>query len=318
MDSNKIKPCKENIKFECEKCQYVTNKKYNWEKHITTNKHLEIPHVDNFECNACGKKYKDKSGLWRHDKKCSSKHVEPSMTEIACMTTEIFNQNKALTKKIDEISDQNKIIVEQNKELKDENKELKESIKMCSGAKTDRSYNTTNSHSHNTSNSHNTHFNLQFFLNETCKDAINMKDFIKSIVIELSDLKNVQKVGYTDGMTAIITNALDSLDENKRPIHCSDLKRETMYIKEGDVWEKENEEKTNMKDMIRYVEHKNIKKIPEWVDDNPGCTKGDHKDNTTYLKMVQQVTGGNLEKNDENVDKIIHNIAKTVTIDKNV
>jgi hypothetical protein len=118
-------------------------------------------------------------------------------------------------------------------------------------------------------------------------------------------------------MTAIITNALDSLEQNKRPIHCSDVKRETMYIKEGNVWEKENEDKTNMKDMIRYVEHKNINKISEWVDDNPGCTKGDHKDNTTYLKMVQQVTGGDLQKTDENVDKIIHNIAKTVAIDKN-
>ena len=302
------------LKYECEKCQYVTYVKANWEKHITTKKHLEFPNAVNFECNSCGKKYKDKSGLWRHDKKCTEKHTGMSSIEYVKLASMIEGQKKT----IDEISDQNKMIFEQNKELKDENKELKESIKMCSGAKTDRSYNTTNSHSHNTSNSHNTHFNLQFFLNETCKDAINMKDFIKSIVIELSDLKNVQKVGYTDGMTAIITNALDSLDENKRPIHCSDLKRETMYIKEGDVWEKENEEKTNMKDMIRYVEHKNIKKIPEWVDDNPGCTKGDHKDNTTYLKMVQQVTGGNLEKNDENVDKIIHNIAKTVTIDKNV
>lgn len=314
MDSDNIKVCKDSVKFECEKCKYVTNKKYNWEKHITTNKHLEILHVDNFECDACGKKYKDKSGLWRHAKKCSSKQSGLSSIEYVKLASMIEGQKKTM----DEISGQNKMIFEQNKELKDENKELKEAIKMCSGTKTsnNHSHNTTNSHSHNTSNSHNTHFNLQFFLNETCKDAINMKDFIKSIVIELSDLKNVQKVGYTDGMTAIITNALDSLDENKRPIHCSDLKRETMYIKEGDVWEKENEDKTNMKDMIRYVEHKNIKKIPEWVEDNPGCVKSDHKDNTTYLKMVQQVTGGNLEKTEENVDKIIHNIAKTVTIDK--
>jgi hypothetical protein len=312
MGDNKTKMPKEHLKFECEKCQYITNKKYNWEKHVTTVKHLDIIHVsNNFECGACGKKYKDKSGLWRHDKKCSGKHSKLTSFEYVQIASMIEGQQKT----INAISDQNKIIFEQNQELLNENKELKAAAKM-SGSN-NHSHNTTNSHSHNMTNSHNTHFNLQFFLNETCKDAINMKDFIKSIVIELSDLKNVQKVGYTDGMSAIITNALDLLDENKRPIHCSDLKRETMYIKEGDVWEKENEEKSNIKDMIRYVEHKNIKKIPEWVDDNPGCIKGDHKDNTTYLKMVQQVTGGNLQKNDENVDKIIHNIAKTVIIDKN-
>ena len=295
---------------QCEKCNYSTFKKSSWDKHVTSKKHLDEEVVYQYVCEVCDKTYKGKSGLWKHNKICGS--TQPSSSEYLYITTEVINQNKALTK----------MVATQAKLLEDKNKELADAaIKINTAnakASNNHSHNTTNSHSHNTSNSHNTHFNLQFFLNETCKDAINMKDFIKSIVIELSDLKNVQKVGYTDGMTAIITNALDSLDENKRPIHCSDLKRETMYIKEGDVWEKENEEKTNMKDMIRYVEHKNIKKIPEWVDDNPGCTKGDHKDNTTYLKMVQQVTGGNLEKNDENVDKIIHNIAKTVTIDKNV
>ena len=307
---------KENmINLQCEKCDYSTFKKSSWEKHIATKKHQNEGVVYQHICDICNKIYKGKSGLWKHTKTCGSQ--QPSLPEYIHITTEIFNQNKALTQKIDSMSDQNKMIIEQNKELMDENKELKEAIKKSAYASNNNSHNSTNStHSHNMTNSHNTHFNLQFFLNETCKDAINMKDFIKSIVIELSDLKNVQKVGYTDGMTAIITNALDSLDENKRPIHCSDVKRETMYIKEGDVWEKDNEEKTNVKDMIRYVEHKNINKISEWVEEHPGCTKSDHKDNTTYLKMVQQVTGGDLEKTDENVGKIIHNIAKNVAIEK--
>jgi hypothetical protein len=219
------------------------------------------------------------------------------------------------TKVIEIISGQNKIIVEQNKELIEQNKELTEAVKHGIANNANQAH-TTNTHTNSHNNSHNTHFNLQFFLNETCKDAINMTDFIKSIVIEISDLQKVQKLGYADGMSSIISTALDSLDTNKRPIHCSDLKRETVYIKEGNIWEKDNDERTNLKDMIRYVEHKNIKKINEWSKKNPECMKGDHKDNLAYLKMVNQVTGGDLQKSVEHVDKIIHHIAKNVAIDK--
>jgi len=294
----------------CEKCNYATCKKSSWSKHITSKKHLEKEDlVPQHMCDVCDKTYKGKSGLWKHNKVCAIASAKPTETEIAQLTLVIMDRNK----EIDMMNKEIRTMNEKMDTISVQNKELTEVVKQCM---TKVGNTTTNSHNTNSHNSHNSHFNLQFFLNETCKDALNMTDFISSIVIKLTDLQKVQKDGYVDGMTAIISNALDSLDTNKRPIHCSDLKRETMYIKEGDVWEKDNDEKKNMKDMIRFVEHKSIKTIPAWEKNNPECIKGDHKDNVTYLKMVHQVTGGNLQKEDENIDKIIHNVAKTITIEK--
>lgn len=282
--------------YECVKCDYKTCRKSSWNKHVITKKHIGSSSNERYECDICEKSYKDKSGLWRHTKTCVKKNSQEA--DVAHLTVVIVDQNKIIV-------DQNKIIMAQNKEI----------VELAKLGVTNAG-NNANAGNNNTNSNNTNHFNLQFFLNETCKDALNLKDFIKTIVIELSDLKNIQTLGYTDGMSAIISNALDSLDTNKRPIHCSDVKRETMYVKEGDVWEKENEDRTNMKDMIRSVEHKNIIKMPEWVKDNPGCVKSDHKDNTTYLKMMTQVTGGDLTKSEDNVDKIIHKIAKNVIIDK--
>jgi len=279
-----------NNKFFCSKCLYTARRKSSWEKHNISKKHLLDKSLYKYKCETCIKTYKDKSGLWKHSKQCGPKYIS---SDVAHLTTVITGQNK--------------IIEAQNKELVAQSKEIAELAKRSIA---NAGNNITNT------NSNNNHFNLQIFLNETCKDALNLKDFVKSIIIELSDLKSIQTMGYTDGMSNIIVNALDSLDTNKRPIHCSDVKRETMYIKEGDVWEKENGDRSNVKDMIRSVEHKSIIKIPDWIKENPGCVKSNHKDNTTYLKMVNQVTGGDLQKNDENVDKIIHNIARKVVIDK--
>ena len=159
-------------------------------------------------------------------------------------------------------------------------------------------------------------FNLHLFLNIDCKDALSMEDFLKTVVVQLKDLENAQIAGYSDGISSIIVKALRALEINKRPIHCSDLKRKTMYIKEGGEWSKENEDNKRMKDMIRNVEHKTIKKIPDWVKEHPYCVKGTHKDSTQYLQMVEQVSGGDLQKGEENINKIINNIAKEVVIVK--
>ena len=287
LESNDEKPnC---FHFTCTKCRYVANNKRSWVRHISTLKHLSDYDLYPFECKDCGKKYKDASGLWRHSKLCTA---SPEITNDVSKLTEI-------------IIKQCKIIEAQSHEISAQSHDITELTKL------------TIANAGNNNNSNNTHFNLQFFLNETCKDALNLKDFVKSIIIELTDLKKTEAVGYVDGMSSIIVGALDSLDVNKRPIHCSDLKRETMYIKEDDVWEKEDDNMTNMKDMIRSVEHKTIMKLPDWVKANPTCVKGDHKDNTTYLKMIAQVTGGDIEKGKENVDKIIHKIAQNVIIKKN-
>jgi hypothetical protein len=161
-------------------------------------------------------------------------------------------------------------------------------------------------------------FNLQVFLNETCKDALNMVDFVKLMRIELSDLENTAKMGYTDGVSKIFVNGLKELDVHKRPIHCSDFKREILYIKEDNVWEKDNEDKTLMKQAIRQVEHKNIIQIPRWVQAHPDAVKGDDRLNMQYLNIMCQSTGGDLSNSEQNVNKIIRNVAKEVIISKSL
>jgi hypothetical protein len=181
--------------------------------------------------------------------------------------------------------------------------------------------NITNNTINNTNNSHNKTFNLQFFLNETCKDAMNMSDFINSLTIQLSDLENVGKLGFVDGISNIIIKNLEALDVEKRPVHCCDAKRETMYIKDHDKWEKEDNELKQMRELVRYVRDKNISMVNTWRDMYPECVKSDSKKTTQYNKIYMEAfggeTGGEKGTKLEKEEKIISRIAKSVIIDKN-
>jgi hypothetical protein len=168
----------------------------------------------------------------------------------------------------------------------------------------------------NTCNTTNTRFNLNVYLNETCKDAVNMVDFVDSLHLQLSDLEETGKLGYSNGMSRIFINGLKDMDACKRPIHCSDLKRETLYIKEDDVWEKDNEERDKIKKAIRKIEQKNIQQIPIWIKAHPNCVISANRDSTPYLKMVMQSTGGPNADETANMNKIISNIAREVFINK--
>ena len=259
---------------------------------------------------ACGKKYNTKSGLWKHSQKCD-KHAnsknetcetyETYETYETCekyengggtnggggtMTTSTFMMN----------------LLQQNQELQ---KQLLEIAKEGKHVVNNNNNNTTN----------NNNFNLNVFLNETCKDALNMVDFVNSLHLQLTDLEETGKLGHSDGISRIFVNGLKVLDVNKRPIHCSDLKREVLYIKEDNVWEKDDE-KTFITRAINKVEYKNINQIPSWVKAHPECAVSSNKENTKYLKMVIQCTGGTNIDNENNINKIIKNIAKEVVIDK--
>jgi hypothetical protein len=165
-------------------------------------------------------------------------------------------------------------------------------------------------------NSHNKTFNLNFFLNETCKDAMNIMDFVDSLKLQLSDLENLGKLGYVDGISKIIVQNLKSLDETKRPVHCTDSKREVMYIKDDDKWEKENENKQKLRKVIKHVTHKNSKLLKEFKTKYPGCEKSDSKYSDKYDKLIIEAMGGKGDNDLEKEDKIIRNIAKVVIIDK--
>ena len=169
---------------------------------------------------------------------------------------------------------------------------------------------------HNTTNSHNKSFNLQFFLNETCKDAMNIMDFVDSIKLQLCDLENFGKVGYINGISSIIVKNLNLLDETKRPVHCTDTKREVLYVKDEDKWEKENENKPKIRKMIKHVTHKNTKLFKDFKDKYPGCEKSESKYSTNYDKLIVEAFGGKGDNYEEKEDKIIKNILKEIKIEK--
>jgi hypothetical protein len=211
--------------------------------------------------------------------------------------------------------------IEQNIDKKDElinylikeNQEFKNLILEI--VKKDTITNNNNNNNIN-NNSHNKTFNLNFFLNETCKDAMNIMDFVDSLKLQLSDLENLGKLGYVDGISKIIVQNLKSLDETKRPVHCTDSKREVMYVKDDNKWEKENENKQKMRKVIKHVTHKNSKLLKEFKTKYPGCEKSDSKYSDKYDKLIIEAMGGKGDNDLEKEDKIIRNIAKVVIIDK--
>ena len=293
--------------FSCEKCDFITSNKKDFSRHLQTKKHIcnvsqclsmEITPKNPHEC-ACGKIYKDASGLWRHKKKCVETKSEliPQQNDLVIL---LLNQNMELIKQNQEFKDL----------LADQNKNMLELVGKVGG-------NTTNN---NTTNSNNTNnFNLQFFLNEQCKDALNIMDFVNTIKLQLSDLDMIGRVGYTEGMSKIFIRNLKELDIFKRPIHCSDLKRETLYVKDKDAWEKENGENVKIKKAIKGIENKNIKQLPQWRAENPSAEDTDTKKHLEYQHILCESMGGStLEDDDKKHNKIVRNVAKEVVIDKTV
>jgi hypothetical protein len=236
-------------------------------------------------CDICEKPYRSRVGLWKHKKKC------------------FCEENKEL--QLSNISSDKELIIM----LVKQNAELIEIVK-----------NGTNNGINNTTNNTNTNcmnktFNLQFFLNETCKDAMNIMDFVDSIQLQLSDLEKIGEVGYTQGISNIITTNLKALDVNQRPVHCTDKKRETMYIKDEDKWEKEDDNNTKMRKVIKRIANKNITLLPKYREKYPGCQYADSKYSDKYNHTVVEAMGG-VGDDIEKEDKIIHNISKCVVIDK--
>jgi hypothetical protein len=280
-----------NIKyFICEKCDFKCCKKGDYNRHLLTGKHIKLTetntilHQNTSEhiCEQCKKIYKSRVGLWSHKKKC--------LTQEA--TNELSDKNLILT------------LIQQNNELQ------KQILEVCKNV----TINTTNSHN---TNSHNKTFNLQFFLNEECKDALNIAEFVSSIKMDLDDLETTGRLGYVEGVSRIINKNLNDLDQTKRPIHCSDVKREVLYIKNDDQWIKENETKPILTKAIKQIANENIKQIGEWRKKYPDCTDSDSRKNDLYLNIVSNaMSGSTSEEQSTNYEKIITKVAKEVVIEK--
>ena len=311
MFSNKILP-KICSKFYCENCDYGTSKKSSYDDHLISNKHIKsitgnkiLPKIcSEYICDNCEKKYKDNSGLWRHKKKCNQNlnTVIPEKKYLDDTVTEKQENNTNNEQLI-------QYLINENKEFKSLILELVKKDSLINN-------NIVNNNNNNTINSHNKTFNLQFFLNETCKDAMNMSDFINSLTLQLSDLESVGKLGFVDGISNIIIKNLEALDIEKRPVHCCDAKRETMYIKDQDKWEKDDNEMKRMKELVRYVRDKNISMVNIWRDLYPECVKSNSKKTTQFNEIYMESFGGEKGTKKEKEEKIISRIAKAVVIDK--
>ena len=295
------------ILFYCNICMINCNRKSEWDRHIKTKKHIGNKMETNGNQNIsttlscdCGRPYTNRSGLWKHKQKCCESLKDITLVE------QLLKQNNEF-KNI--IIEQNKLFVGQSVELQKQNREMHTQIlEVCKNG----IINTTNN-----VNSHNKTFNLQVFLNEDCKDAMNITDFVDSIKFQLADLEHMGRVGYVDGISNIILKNLKALDITKRPVHCTDQKRETIYIKEAGVWTKEDDDNKNVRKLIKKVAFRNSKCLSLFKGKYPDCITSESKYSDTYSKIVIEAMGGGSKCNDyDSENKIIRKIAKEMTIDK--
>ena len=290
--------------FSCKKCYFNCSKQCDWDRHILTRKHtmeingnkMEIQkNANNNQCDICKKYYKTKSGLWKHKNKC--------IKQKESNTADNINKN-TINLLINEHTDFKNIIIELVKSNTDLQKQMVDVCKNSSKI------------INNNNNSNNKTFNMQVFLNEKCKDAMNLTDFVNSMTLDFSDLEELGELGYVEGISRQMVRKLNEMDVYKRPIHCSDLKRETIYVRDDNVWEKETELYDKLRKSIKYITKKNGDLMIPWRDAHPQCMNLQHPLNDTYLGIMNQAMGGKGDFFDSE-SKIIRKISKSVTIDKN-
>jgi hypothetical protein len=287
--------------FYCECCDYSTSNKKDFGKHLMTLKHkkttngsnievLEVDKIPIFTCE-CSKNFKTHGGLWKHKKKCG---VIETNTEPDVKIIKVYDNDELIN-----------YLIKENQEFK---QLILEIVKKDT-------YHGANNNNNTTTNSHNKSFNLQFFLNETCKDAMNIMDFVESIKLQLSDLERVGELGYVEGISNIIVKNLKDLDVTQRPVHCTDKKRETMYIKDENKWEKDEEQK-KMHKMVRKVADKNARMLPKFKEAHPDCIKSASLYSDQYNKIIMESMGGRGDNDFEKEEKIIKKVSKEVMVEK--
>jgi hypothetical protein len=291
--------------FYCETCDYNTCKKSNWKKHLETKTHSLNKSSNFFNksiiCTLCNKNYKTRTGLWYHSKKCKGTlHTENVEKE----GEDILDNPNLLVELMKQNTEFKNIIIDQNKTIME--------LAKNNSSSNNNSYNNNN----NTNNSHNK-FNLNFFLNEQCKDAMSIKEFIDNIKLNITDLDITREFGLAESISRIFLRNLKELDVYKRPIHCSDLKREVVYLKDENGWMKDDDNKKKLASLIRSISNKNIKQIPEWVAAHPNCKDSSNPHNDKYLMMLSESMGSFSDRENELTQKkIIRNVLKSVVIDK--
>jgi hypothetical protein len=313
--------------YNCENCDFNCCKNNEWMRHISTAKHQNMLKLnileqknsnnENYICNFCNKIYKARNSLWYHKKKCQNINKieinQKQVTEDEEHSSEHSAPNLPFSPSNNEIIEILKVQMLENQELRkfmmEQNKQMMDIVS--------KSNITNNIQNNSNCNNNNNTFNLQFFLNEKCKDALNINEFVDSIKIQMADLENFAHMDYANGISKILLKNFNNLDTYSRPIHCSDSKREILYIKENNCWTKEADDKPILKKAIKQVAFKNIKLINEWVKEHPGCQDPTTKQNVKYNKIVMNsMSGGTVEEQHNNIEQIVKNVTKAVVIDK--
>ena len=306
-------------KYSCEICNYITSDKRDFNKHNITAKHILLTRSEKSEeiksgayiCSKCGKEYKSKQGLWSHTKICNIK--------LPCESNELIINSDDDILSNEPIKNYIMKLLEQNNELKNmfiqQTTELHE--KMDSLAEQPLQQITNNIQNNKITN--NTQFNLNVFLQQTCKDAINMSDFIDSLEINTKSLERTGTHGYVHGISKIFMDGIRKLKVHERPIHCTDLKREVLYIKDNDTWTKDTEDNKQFKKALDTVVHRNMIQIVKWEEENPETSNPESKNYDFYFELARQsMGGGDHDVTARNNDKILKAIAQEVHIDKKV
>jgi len=304
--------------YSCEACDYNTSKKSSYDKHLLTAKHVSLTDLtpkatkscSDHICSSCNKVYRSRVGLWGHKKKCIQA-LPNQKTDVSVplpadalpspLPLPLENIMTTIDEPIPSIN-LNVLVID----LLKQNQELQKQLIELSKEKTIVMNNCNNNNTN--------HFNLQLFLNETCKDALTADQFVENIQITNGDLENVGNQGYVQGITDIIMKQLRTLDVTKRPFHCTDVKRETIYIKDADEWKKDTDEKSKLKNVIEKVATKGRRKVSGWQHSHPEVTVLDSNDYEMNHKILRHTWGdGDTEKLQ---DKVIKNLAKEVHIDR--
>ena len=288
----------------------IADNKTDYERHLTRKKHM-IKHnlINNIQasksntyvCPSCYKSFKCRTSIYKHKAICKSANTSTtSSTSTSATSSSEQNLCEVLAKNF---TNAMLMLFQQNTEFQSK------MIELCKTGGTTQSHNTN---SLNTTNN-NQQYSLNFFLNEQCKDAMNMKDFVNSIQLNLTDLENVGRLGYVEGMSNILIDNLQKTDIYKRPVHCSDVKRETLYVKDDNKWEREGPNHQKMVNAVLAVEHKNVALVNEWAKAHPLCMNSNSRDNETYMKLSKTVTDGEKEGN---IQKVIRKVSKKVAVEK--
>jgi uncharacterized C2H2 Zn-finger protein len=308
--------------YRCESCDFVTTCKRDYERHTRTQKHNDgggkaitpIKAPDGYLCPCCDKLFKSRTSIYKHTPVCKTA-VKPAMSSSVPTPTSAplgvvvpsLPVSEEVTKNFMTMM---MVLFQQNAELHNK------MMEMCKNTGTSNSHNTNcvaNSNNNNNNNNNNNTFNMNTFLNEKCKDAMNMKDFVNSIQVNMTDIENVERLGYVQGMSNIIINNLQKTDVYKRPVHCSDAKCETLlYVKDDNIWEREGPDHPKMMNAVLAVEHKNVVLVNEWAKANPRCMNSQTLENEKYMKLSRVVTDG---EKDGNIAKVIKRVAKQVTVE---